>query len=97
MHDAFRVGLTRDFLREDGTIDPIFSLPNVIATPHSLAWTDELALGHSRSACESVLDVAAGRTPKDVVNKEVLENALLQETLSGYGEREGPEAGWDQA
>lgn len=77
--------------------DPIFSLPNVIATPHSLAWTDELALGNGRSACESVLDVAAGRAPKNVVNKDVLENALSQEKLSGYGGREEPEEGWSRA
>jgi D-3-phosphoglycerate dehydrogenase len=77
--------------------DPIFSLPNVIATPHSLAWTHELALGNGRSACESVLDVAAGRALQNVVNKEVLENKLLREKLSGYGEREEPEAGWSQA
>jgi hypothetical protein len=31
------------------------------------------------------------------VNKEVLENKLLREKLSGYGEREEPEAGWSQA
>jgi len=76
--------------------DPIFSLLNVIATPHALAWTDELALGNGRSACESVLDVAAGRVPKNVVNQDVLDNALFREKLSRLGEREGPEAGWDQ-
>lgn len=46
---------------------------------------------------ESVLDVAVGRVPKNVVNRDVLANALLREKLSGYGKREGPEAGWYRA
>ncbi|CAA9451704.1 MAG: D-3-phosphoglycerate dehydrogenase [uncultured Rubrobacteraceae bacterium] len=66
--------------------DEIFSLPNVICAPHALAWTDELALGNGRSACESVLDVAAGRIPKNVVNQEVIDTPLLQEKLASYGE-----------
>ena len=66
--------------------DPIFALPNVIATPHALAWTDEIALGNGRGAIESVLDVAAGRVPKNVVNRDVVDDPVLQEKLARYGE-----------
>ena len=64
--------------------DPIFDLPNVITAPHALAWTDEMALGNGRSAIESVLDVAAGRVPKNVVNRDVIAAPLLKEKLARY-------------
>ena len=67
--------------------DPIFSLPNVIATPHALAWTDELALGNGRGACGSVLEVAAGRVPENVVNRDVLDTTLFRKKLARYAER----------
>lgn len=53
--------------------DPLLSLDNVIVTPHALCWTDECFMGNGRSACQSILDVAAGRTPKHLVNRELLE------------------------
>ncbi len=57
--------------------DPLLSLDNVIVTPHAICWTDECfaAIGHS--ACQSLIDVAAGRTPEHVVNREVLTNPRL--------------------
>jgi phosphoglycerate dehydrogenase-like enzyme len=61
--------------------DPIFAPPNVIVAPHALAWTDELALGNGGGACGSVLDVAAGRIPKNVVNGDVLGTPLFKEKL----------------
>jgi D-3-phosphoglycerate dehydrogenase len=71
--------------------DPIFSLPNVVCAPHALAWTDELALGNGRSACESVLDVAAGRVPDNVVNREVLASPRWRDKLARYaGRTESP-------
>jgi phosphoglycerate dehydrogenase-like enzyme len=71
--------------------DPIFSLPNVVCTPHALAWTDELALGNGRSACESVLAVATGRVPNNVVNREVLGSPRWRKKLARYaGRTESP-------
>ena len=66
--------------------DPIFDLPNVIVAPHALAWTDELAINNGRSACESVLEVAAGRFPRNVVNRDVLGTESLRKKLERYGE-----------
>ena len=54
--------------------DPILTLDNVIVAPHALCWTDECFLGNGRSACESILDVAAGRVPRSVVNRQALEH-----------------------
>ncbi len=61
--------------------DPILTLDNVIVAPHALCWTDECFLGNGRSACESILDVAAGRVPRYVVNREALNHPRLKERL----------------
>ena len=59
--------------------DPILTLDNVIVAPHAICWTDECFLGNGRSACESILDVAAGRVPKHVVNRAALEHPRLKD------------------
>jgi phosphoglycerate dehydrogenase-like enzyme len=52
--------------------DPLLTLDNVILAPHAICWTDECFANNGRSACHSLLDVAAGRAPAHVVNREVL-------------------------
>jgi D-3-phosphoglycerate dehydrogenase len=52
--------------------DPLLALDNVIVAPHALCWTDECFAGNGRSACQSILDVAAGRAPRHAVNPEAL-------------------------
>jgi D-3-phosphoglycerate dehydrogenase len=64
--------------------DPLLALDNVILSPHSVGITDEWALVTGRSACAGVLDVAAGRIPRHVVNREVLERPALREKLRRY-------------
>lgn len=55
--------------------DPLLGLDNVILAPHAVCWTDELFLGNGQAACRSILDVAAGRIPEGVVNRDVLTQA----------------------
>ncbi len=55
--------------------DPLLKLDNVILAPHGICWTDECFLNNGRSACQSLLDVAAGRRPKHVVNAAAFEHA----------------------
>jgi phosphoglycerate dehydrogenase-like enzyme len=69
--------------------DPLLSLDNVIFSPHAICWTDELFRGNGRSACQSILDVAAGRIPKDIVNREVLEQAAMQQKLARFASAQG--------
>lgn len=52
--------------------DPILELDNVILSPHALCWTDECFSGIGHSACRSVVDVAAGRAPQNLVDPAVL-------------------------
>jgi phosphoglycerate dehydrogenase-like enzyme len=61
--------------------DPLLSLDNVILAPHALCWTDECFAGIGRAAIASILDVAAGRVPKSVVNRAVLESSQFQGKL----------------
>jgi phosphoglycerate dehydrogenase-like enzyme len=68
--------------------DPLLGLENVILAPHAICWTDELFVGNGRSACQNILDVAAGRAPKYVVNRAVIEQPRLQEKLSQYRTRQ---------
>lgn len=62
--------------------DPILTLDNVIVTPHALGWTDEWIRLTGRSALGGILDVAAGREPPNVVNRDVLESPLFQAKLA---------------
>jgi D-3-phosphoglycerate dehydrogenase len=64
--------------------DPLLTLDNVIVSPHALCWTDEFAFITGRSAIEAVVDVAHGRVPTYVVNKEVIETPLFQDKLRRY-------------
>jgi phosphoglycerate dehydrogenase-like enzyme len=61
--------------------DPILQLDNVVVTPHSICWTDECFLGIGHAAIGSILDVAAGRTPRHVVNRAVLDHPRVRARL----------------
>ena len=61
--------------------DPLLSLDNVIVTPHSICWTDECFEGNAKSACESIINVAAGQMPTWIVNREVIDTPKLQQKL----------------
>jgi phosphoglycerate dehydrogenase-like enzyme len=50
---------------------PLVTLNNVVLSPHSLAWTDELALGNGRSAIRAILDVRDHRIPSHLANPDV--------------------------
>jgi D-3-phosphoglycerate dehydrogenase len=64
--------------------DPLLALDNVIVSPHAICWTDELFRGNGQAACRSILDVAAGRVPQDVVNRDVLAQPGLKEKLARF-------------
>lgn len=62
--------------------DPILRLENVIVSPHALCWTDECFQGMGRNACQSLVDVASGKIPKNIVNRDVLANPKLLKRLN---------------
>jgi D-3-phosphoglycerate dehydrogenase len=65
--------------------NPLLAMDNVIVTPHAICWTNECFLGNGRSACQSILDVAAGRVPQHVVNRAALAHPSWQARLSSSG------------
>lgn len=57
---------------------PIRRAPRVVLTPHCAFNTRESALAVCEQACGAVLAVAAGRTPSNVLNPEVLDSPRLR-------------------
>jgi phosphoglycerate dehydrogenase-like enzyme len=51
----------------------------VLLAPHAIAWTNEMFRDMGRAACQSMVDLAAGRTPHGVVNRQVLERPGFQQ------------------
>jgi len=66
--------------------DLLLKLDNVIVSPHAICWSDELFRGNGRAACQCILDVAAGRLPQDVVNRDVLQRQGLLTKLERFAQ-----------
>lgn len=64
--------------------DPLLKLDNVLLSPHAVCWTDELFRGNGEAACRSILEVANGRVPGDVVNREVINRPTMKRKLARY-------------
>jgi len=69
--------------------DPILGLDNVILTPHSLCWTDQMFATMAGLDIDACLDVMHGRAPANVVNRAVLESPGFARKLADYRERFG--------
>ena len=65
--------------------DPLLNLDNAILLPHAVGWTDEALYGIGADCCQAAFDVAAGKAPETVVNREVLDRPGLQAKLSRWG------------
>ncbi len=64
--------------------DPLLLLDNIIVAPHALCFTDEVALGNGSSAIRSILAVARGEVPRNIVNREAVETPQFQAKLARY-------------
>jgi phosphoglycerate dehydrogenase-like enzyme len=51
---------------------------NVILAPHSIAWTNEMFRDIGRAACQGMVDLSLKRTPRGIVNPEVLQRPGFQ-------------------
>jgi len=59
------------FRKEPPDPHPLWSLPNVVATPHVASYTGGTVAKMSERALANLLDVLGGRRPEHVVNPEV--------------------------
>ncbi len=62
--------------------NPLFSLENVIPTPHSLCWTDTFLAGVARSAIKSIVDAVEGRLPEHIVNRAAIDHPRVKQWLA---------------
>ena len=69
--------------------DPILKLDNVIFAPHALCWTDQCFAGNGAADVAAVLEIIAGRNPRGVVNRDVLETPQWKARLADYTKRFG--------
>ena len=69
--------------------DPILRLDNVVLAPHALCWTDQCFAGNGAADVAAVLEIMAGRDPRGVVNRDILEQPRWRERLAGYARRFG--------
>jgi phosphoglycerate dehydrogenase-like enzyme len=53
--------------------DELLTLDNVVLSPHSLCWTEDFTRDVAASAISSILAVAAGERPANVLNPEVFD------------------------
>jgi D-3-phosphoglycerate dehydrogenase len=60
----------------------LLQLDNVIATSHSIGWTEELFRDMVHEACAGALAIAQGQLPPNVVNREVLNRASFLRKLA---------------
>jgi D-3-phosphoglycerate dehydrogenase len=76
--------------------DPLLACENAVLTPHALCWTDQLYSGCANANIQAVLDVFAGKIPKDIVNKGITQQpewlAKLSRFASGTGFERRPRA-----
>jgi len=61
--------------------DPLLALDNVILAPHAICWTDECFQGNGESACRGIVDVAAGRVPRSIVDRAALSHPRMRARL----------------
>ncbi len=65
-------------------------LDNVLLAPHSIAWTDELFRDIGEAACQTMVDLSAGRRPRGAVNPKVFDQPGF---LAKWRRLVGPHAG----
>jgi phosphoglycerate dehydrogenase-like enzyme len=67
--------------------EPLLALDNVIATPHSLCWTDECFAGIGRADVEACLAVMRGEVPRGLVDPSIAGNPTFQAKLEACRRR----------
>ena len=75
------------FKEEPSSADePILHVDNVIATPHSLCWTDQCFAETGAADVRAVMDLISGNPPNGIVNTTILDNPNWRAKLDSFRE-----------
>lgn len=75
-------GAGLDVFEQEPVTNELIGMDNVTLSPHCLSWTDEMSMGNGSSCVRAIVNVANGRTPEYVINRDVLETAAFKERLA---------------
>lgn len=75
-------GAGLDVFEEEPVSNELVGMENVTLSPHCLSWTDEMSIGNGSSCVRAIVNIAAGRIPEFVINKDVLETTSFKARLS---------------
>jgi phosphoglycerate dehydrogenase-like enzyme len=91
LHEGRLAGAGLDVFEQEPVdpADPILTAPGFVGAPHALGYWDELFRRCVADACSAILDVAAGRVPRDVANADVLDSAVFRSKLHRFAARRG--------
>lgn len=73
-----------DVFESEPPTSGIEKAPHLTLAPHSLAWTSEMSAGNGNSCVDAILSVAAGRPPRFVVNRDVLQSDTFTDRLKEW-------------
>ena len=85
MTTVFRIGVTRDFLKDDGTLGFGDIGLDLLDESPKIEWeflAENTIIG--RSACTSLVEVASGRLPQHLVNPQTAGHPRLTKKLNHY-------------
>jgi phosphoglycerate dehydrogenase-like enzyme len=73
-------GAALDCFATEPVVEPhrFAEFDNVLLAPHSIAWTNELFRDIGQAACQGMVDLSLKRTPRGIVNPEVLQRPGFQ-------------------
>lgn len=74
-------GAGLDVFEEEPVANELLGMENVTLSPHCLSWTDEMSVGNGSSCVRAIVNVAEGRVPEFVINRDVLETSEFNERL----------------
>ena len=64
--------------------EKILKLDNVILSPHSLCWTDEMFYKCGKDDIDAVKNIMMGIIPKNIVNKKIIKDKIWADKLNKY-------------
>ncbi len=67
--------------------EPILKLDNIVCAPHALCWTDECFAGNGAADIVAMKEIMAGRAPRGIVNRTIVDNARWRARLEDFRKR----------